>query len=267
MKKFSIAASVALAAAALVATSGIAQASATIDSTGHGFVGKGDVQSAFGWANKALQDNAESLKFSTSQATSQVLTQALTQSATRVDTQAVGQDVTCTLTNGNGSKVFHRDGERSGVATGTAQGTATGSVTGSLAGSLSSDVNYTARKQNQFTGFNLNGFVPPSPVYTAGATTWGPDAIGDFVFGDAAFGDVEWGGWIAEPGDNPADCLGGNPGISALVDIVTPGLITEGTEVTPGAVDRTAPIDRTAPVLPAGPIVVSVTFGGVTKAL
>ncbi|HEX6282351.1 MAG TPA: hypothetical protein VFZ67_09005 [Nitrososphaera sp.] len=41
-----------------------AQAAVTFDpETGEGFVGKGDVQTFFGWNNKQLQDNAQSIEF------------------------------------------------------------------------------------------------------------------------------------------------------------------------------------------------------------
>jgi hypothetical protein len=62
VKKF-IQATVAL---ALCATVGITcYAAVTIDLlTGEGFVGKGDVQLAFNWNNKQLQDNADGVSFS-----------------------------------------------------------------------------------------------------------------------------------------------------------------------------------------------------------
>jgi hypothetical protein len=42
----------------------IAFAAVTFDAeSGEGFVGKGDVQLVFGWNNKALQDNADSVQF------------------------------------------------------------------------------------------------------------------------------------------------------------------------------------------------------------
>jgi hypothetical protein len=45
-----------------------ANAEVTFDSSsGEGFVGKGDVQEAFGWSNKQLQDNAAALNFTYSE--------------------------------------------------------------------------------------------------------------------------------------------------------------------------------------------------------
>jgi hypothetical protein len=49
---------------AMFAMSAITMAAVTFDpETGEGFVGKGDVQDAFGWNNKQLQDNAEDVTF------------------------------------------------------------------------------------------------------------------------------------------------------------------------------------------------------------
>jgi hypothetical protein len=54
----------AVSAAALMAVVSIASAAVTFDpEEGTGFVGKGDVQVAFGWNNKQLQANADLLKF------------------------------------------------------------------------------------------------------------------------------------------------------------------------------------------------------------
>ncbi len=51
-----IGASAAIAAAALIATATGASA-ATLNADGTGFVGKGEVQSAFGWNNAKIQDD------------------------------------------------------------------------------------------------------------------------------------------------------------------------------------------------------------------
>lgn len=52
------------AAAALVASAGLAQAAVVFDQdSGNGFVGKGDVQLVFGWNNQALQSNAAGVSF------------------------------------------------------------------------------------------------------------------------------------------------------------------------------------------------------------
>ena len=66
MRKFAIAAAV---AAATISTAALALV--TFDpATGTGFVGKGDVQLAFGWNNKQLQDNAGGVGFVYNQTTS-----------------------------------------------------------------------------------------------------------------------------------------------------------------------------------------------------
>ncbi|MBC7291530.1 MAG: hypothetical protein H5T83_09410 [Actinotalea sp.] len=52
-----------LSAAALVVTGAAAASAYTVDDAGHGFVGKGEVQLALGWNNKALQTNAGQVDF------------------------------------------------------------------------------------------------------------------------------------------------------------------------------------------------------------
>jgi hypothetical protein len=91
----------------------------TVDLTdGTGFVGKGDVQLALGWNNKALQDNAGSVNF---QINSEVVT-----------------EVSWICTNANNDNEQGR------------QRTTTTSVQGL--------VSHVARERNQITGFNLTGF-------------------------------------------------------------------------------------------------------------
>ena len=109
------------AAAALAVVSSAALASVTFDSsTGTGFVGKGDVQLAFGWNNAKLQQNAPGVSFSYN----------ATDSYTAV----------CTFTTGEGTR-----GER----THNNEHTKTTTV--------SSAVAYDLRVRNQITGFNLTG--------------------------------------------------------------------------------------------------------------
>ena len=180
-----------LAGVAFFATATAASASVTIDQAGSGFVGKGNVQTALGYNNAALQKavDAKSLVFTASQPTSQSLTQGVSQdgtqagtqvgvqsgsqSATQVATQTVSQDLTCEFTNGNGTKTFHRDGERDGsrdgVRTGSREGTRdgsrdadrtgvrTGTQFGTQTGALAYDLDVEARKANQYTGFKLMG--------------------------------------------------------------------------------------------------------------
>src|SRR5688572_19435502 len=115
-----------------------AHASVTMDDTGHGFVGKGDVQTALGYNNAQLQANAGTLTFSASQDATQPVTQDVTQSATRIATQtavqygvelgrqsaeqAMIETLSCTKDNGNvEQQVRHgsRDGARTAERIGT----------------------------------------------------------------------------------------------------------------------------------------------------
>ena len=239
-----IAAAAAIATTALVATSTAANAYTMTDS-GVGFVGKGEVQTVMGWNNAALQTNAEKLTFTTRQAVEQSLTQALTQVGAQSGTQTVSQDVTCTVETGK--KTFHRDGERDGTRTGAREGSRDGSRTGVSTGTVGYSVDYTARKANQFTGFILGGLKNES--ITLAPVVWGGQQFGAYVFaGDYAFGDIEWGGWQAAPGSNPAECLGGNPGVTDLVNVITDGATVDGAvvdgAVTEGAVTE-GPVVKT----------------------
>jgi hypothetical protein len=118
MKKMLFAAA---AATAFVATA--AFASVTFDNTtGTGFVGKGDIQILYGWNNAQLQRNAGGVVFSYD----------------ATDTY----DVTCEWDTGVHNIVHH-------------------SVTHPTHTSVSSSIAYDPRQikgQKQFTGFNLNGF-------------------------------------------------------------------------------------------------------------
>lgn len=96
--------------------------SVTFDtSTGTGFVGKGDVQLAFGWNNAQLQNNASGLSF--------LYESSETYSAV------------CTWITGEGTR-----GER------------THSVTHSRDVSVSDQIKYDARTHRQVDGFILTGF-------------------------------------------------------------------------------------------------------------
>jgi hypothetical protein len=115
--KVSLAFAAAAASVALVASS--ASAAVVFDpATGEGFVGKGDVQDAFGWNNKQLQDNADAVQFSVS--------------------STVVTEVTWVCTNSNNEQT--QDRER----------TTTTSVEGL--------VESVARERKQVTGFNLAGY-------------------------------------------------------------------------------------------------------------
>jgi hypothetical protein len=115
MKKFSIFA----VAGAIAVTATVAFAAVTFDPiTGEGFVGKGEVQEAFGWNNRALQQNAEEVDF---RSLSEVVT-----------------EVSWTCTNTNNQNVQER------------QRTTTTSIGGLL--------DSVARERNQVTGFILEGY-------------------------------------------------------------------------------------------------------------
>jgi hypothetical protein len=137
-----------LAGIAFVATATAASASVTVNDAGKGFIGKGDVQTVLGYNNAALQKavDGKTLLFTAQVPTAQALTQSVsqdatqsgvqaatqtaTQTATQAGTQAVSQELTCTYTNGNGTKTFHRDGDRDGTRAGTATGSRAGSREG-----------------------------------------------------------------------------------------------------------------------------------------
>ncbi|WP_431682186.1 hypothetical protein [Kitasatospora sp. KL5] len=195
--------------------------------------------------------------------------QSAAQAGTQAATQVVSQDLTCTFTNGNGTKTFHRDGVRDGERTGTRTGSRAGSRegsrdasregtrTGNRSGSLGYDIDVDARKANQYTG--LKGWKG-EPSYEAGNADWnaptfgdwsfgdwsfGGWSFGDYAFGDYEFGDytfepvagVDWGAWDAAPGENPDDCRRSSNAdkITALSNVITPAAITDG-PVTDGAV-------------------------------
>lgn len=115
------------AALGLAAVASFASASVTFDSaTGTGFVGKGDVQLAFGWNNAALQNKASGLSFSYNISSE--------------------YEAVCTWTTGDGKK-----GEKTHNVTHTDRY--------AVAGAL----NFDARTQSQITGFFLTGFKGALP--------------------------------------------------------------------------------------------------------
>lgn len=216
--------------AAALAVPAAASASVALDSTGHGFVGKGDVQTVLGYNNGQMQGAAGTLAFGLSQPVKQDVTQTATQVGVQSGTQAMSQDVSCTI---NGQRqTFHRDGERSGSRIGSREGSREGSRTGAKTGTISSSVAYDQRQRNQVTGFNLTG-VKGDPTTDLGPLVWDDEAykFGTYSFTDGfAFGATTWGDWDAAPGENPADCL--NPGnngfvVNDLSNVTTAGGITE----------------------------------------
>ena len=116
MRKIFIAAAI---AAATISTASIA--AVIFDSeAGTGWVGKGDVQTAFAWNNKAAQDNAKAVSFSTESEES--------------------YQVTCEWTTGPDHNRRTHD------------------VTRPIHRAVSSNVGYDARKTGQWTGYNLTGY-------------------------------------------------------------------------------------------------------------
>lgn len=221
----------------MLAMGGTAAAAVTYDpATGHGFVGKGEVQIAYGWNNSALQKNAKDVTFTSSQAASQALSQSATQDGTQAVTQSLTQEVSCTI---NQKKQTHtRDGERAGLRTGSRSGSRTGSRSGTLAGTILSSIAYDPRVKNQITGFNLTGFLNTAFMAT-GANEFGDWTFESYTFGAPTMGETTWGDWVSEPTENPADCLGGNPHATDVSDVTTEGAITDGA-ITDGAITEGA---------------------------
>jgi opacity protein-like surface antigen len=123
MKKMLLAA-----AAATAMISSAAIAAVTYDENGYGFVGKGDVQLAFGWNNAAMQKNHLGVDF-------------YVQSSARYE-------VVCewtTVTGGKNSKTILHD------------------VTKKYTISDSAAIDSTSRKTGQYTGWHLNGYLDARP--------------------------------------------------------------------------------------------------------
>lgn len=117
-------------AAALFSVAAFAQADVTFDPlTGNGFVGKGDVQLAFGWNNAQLQSNASGLSFSYQ---------------VRQDYVAV-----CTWTTGEGTNGEH-----------------THNVSHTFKYKLGASISYAPRVMNQITGFILKGIGTETSIGT-----------------------------------------------------------------------------------------------------
>src|SRR3954469_11148165 len=70
----------------------------TMDAAGKGFVGKGEVQSAFGWNNAAAQKNQSGVTFKAEQPTTQSLTQDVSQTGVEHNFQMGVQSATQTGT-------------------------------------------------------------------------------------------------------------------------------------------------------------------------
>jgi hypothetical protein len=216
---------------AAIGAGSAAHASATVNSAGQGFVGKGDVQTALGYNNAQMQANATGLKFTTSQDATQVVTQDVKQSATQTATQSAVQygvelgkqsaeqemieTLSCTKTNGDidqrvrigtrdgertAERIGTRDGERTaerigtamGTRTGTATGTAIGTRTGTQAGDLTGKLSATVAYDARQRN-QITGFN-----LTGFAIGGEPKFVaeGEAVYGDPNFGDYDFGDYV-----------------------------------------------------------------------
>jgi hypothetical protein len=213
------------------------------------------------------------------QSGTQTGTQSGTQVGVQAGTQSASWLLSCTYQGKK--QVFHNYGTRNGTREGSREvsrevnrdvtrdvsrsGSRTGSragvINGSIAASIAGDPRQT-KGQNQFTGFTLKGLtvtgtttepaVWNSPVMNDDFTSsdawtgaWSGGTYvptGEYTFSTGyTFGDVEWSGWDAAPGENPADCLrtdtiNGVPVVTDLVnDVNLDGAITDGA-ITDGAI-------------------------------
>jgi len=267
-----IGASAAIAAVALMATATAATA-ATVNSDGSGFVGKGEVQSAFGLNNSAIQKiidaNEKAFTFTSSQSATQSLTSTASQVVTEHATQTAHRVLSCTVTVGGvrNPRVFEADGTRDGIKTGSREGNRTGDRVGTLDGTLAASIDAKARKTGQWTGWNLKGFTS-GPSFTAtGVEHFGAaEYLAPSFTGEYNFGEVEWSGWQAESGTNPADCLRDDNGaeINDLSDVTTYGDSVPTT--TDYGTESFGPTIVTA-TTPTGLAQVFVTYNSVTKPL
>jgi len=219
-------------AVAMLVAPSIASASVTYDpATGTGFVGKGDVQSAYGINNGTLQDalkkDPQAVKFKYNQPAQQTVSENASQVGTQSVETTIRRHVECiVVTGGIKNRVEHdRYGARYGIRFGTRSGSREGIRSGTISGSVLSTINGDPRQvkgQNQFTGFNLTGksagtFTPQGDI------NWGDTTFGEFEFSAPVMSDIEWGGWgeNSDPTENPASCLSGNSNVEDLVDTTT----------------------------------------------
>jgi hypothetical protein len=160
MKKFAISAALALAMTA------IASATVTFDAvTGNGFVGKGDVQTLFGWNNATLQDKASSAVF----------TYMKTDTYEVVNAWATG--------NVNNPVSLHSH-------------TATVTTMAVVNSTVDADPRQ-VKGQKQFTGFNLSGFKSSSTVGTV------PTVSPTVTYTTFTWNKTEWDGtYHDEPNPN-----------------------------------------------------------------
>jgi hypothetical protein len=121
----------------LAVASSLAFGSVILNDDGTGWVGKGDVQTAFGWNNAAAQKNVNAVSFSFQQTST--------------------YDAVCVWTTGEGTRGEHIH-----------------HVTHTSSVAINSTVAYEARKTGQWTGYFLTGFgattgTTSSPTRTSAA--------------------------------------------------------------------------------------------------
>jgi len=235
MRKTRIIPAIFMTAALAVPT--VAQASVNVNDAGSGFVGKGDVQTAFGLNNNKMQDilvkDRNAYSFSGSQAATQSLSQDLTQSGKQAGTQSAQQDGTmavtqsatqtahwvlsCTVTKDGkkGVVVAHNDGtrdgmregerfgsrtgSRTGVRTGERDGLRTGSRAGTLSGSLNAALNGDPRPgPNQYTGFNMSGWTNARAFSAAASGTPQWGAESFDAWKPSDFGSYTFAAWTSD---------------------------------------------------------------------
>jgi hypothetical protein len=202
------------------------------DTTGTGFVGKGDVQVAFGWNNKQLQTNATGVSFSSTQGATQAVTQAASQTASQTTSQSFTFYVSCNTAEGK--KMFYREGNRSGVTTATREGDREGERAGTLSGAISSALDGDPRQtngQNQFTGFILKGFKGTTTFTASGDTVYEEPTFGEWVWSTDVVEMDEWTSGWKTTGDgqgSPADCVDGQDSDSNIVERTELGPVVEG---------------------------------------
>ena len=250
---------------------------ATLDNTGKGFVGKGEVQSAFGWNNTKMQGaTATGFKFSTTQDATQSVSQDATQVVTEHGSQLIVRTLSCTVDGKN--KHFEAYGTREGERTGSRGGERHGSLAGSLTGNLLSDIAYDNKgKTGQWTGFYLTKFAEGSPSFSpTGNPVWDAEATytepATFDGGALVLADIEWGGWQSEPGENPNDCdrtdtINGVPVVSNRVDVIDDSAAVEvTTEYGQEDFDETSTTYVGGPT-GTGPVSLFVSYNNVKKPL
>jgi len=227
-----ITATVAVTAATLLLAPAASAAVNFNETTGTGFVGKGDVQVAFAWNNKQLQANASGVSFSFTQDATQAVTQSASQTASQTTSQSFTYYVSCNTAEGK--KTFYREGNRSGVTTATRDGQRVGERAGTLSGAISSALDGDPRQtkgQNQFTGFILKGFKGTSTFTASGDPVYQEPIFGEWVWSTDVLEMDEWtSGWktTGEGKGSPADCVDGEDSDTNIVDETVYGAVVEG---------------------------------------